>query len=221
MNRIRCSRVILLCFVFVSRIALPHLRAQVISFNHQIAAHADPELLFGTASDDNGIYLIGNAYVTAGADTYPEVFLRRLDAEGNEVWTRRFGSLSSPGGVALVGGSVYVTGARSHGRAIWSGFLRKYDATGNEVWTGEFGSPGVSVHSVALTVHPTGVYVSGSSNPGDSGSALNAFVRKFDFEGNEQWSRGYGAGSASTAIIAGTTGVYLAGDILGSTNGFI
>src|SRR6185369_16050137 len=98
MKPIRGSRVVLLSVLFTSGIPLSQVWAQVISFNRQIVSHANTEILYGAAADDRGIYMIGNDYVTAGGNTYPEVFLRRLDAEGSEVWTRRIGSSSLPGG---------------------------------------------------------------------------------------------------------------------------
>jgi hypothetical protein len=177
MNNFRCSPAVLLSLLTIS-IAHPQAQAQVISFNRQLAAHADSERLYGTAADDSSVYVLADAYAAGSANIQPEVFLRRLDPEGTEIWTRPFGSPSLPGGIALIGSNVYVTGTRiAPGGPDLGGFLRKYDAVGNEVWTRELGGSGTTAHSLALTVHATGMYVGGLTRRGDPGSA-NAFLRK-------------------------------------------
>ena len=80
-------------------------------------------------------------------------------------------------------------------------FLRKYGADGTELWTQQFGH---ERHDEILGVAVDGsgsVYVSGYtdasfegySNPG----GRDAFIRKYDPDGNVVWTRQFGSGSAA------------------------
>ncbi|MBI4685574.1 MAG: SBBP repeat-containing protein [Nitrospirae bacterium] len=118
---------------------------------------------FGTSVSDDGFKVaadgIGNVYVvglTAGnlpgqtSSGNGDVFIRKYDSEGNELWTRQFGTPYGYGMdlpyIAVVEPNVYVAGTvyESLPGQISSGnadaFIRKYDSEGNELWTHQFGS---------------------------------------------------------------------------------
>ncbi len=157
-----------------------------------------------------------------------DVFLRKYDAAGNELWTREFGTPGNDqsGGVAVDGaGNVYVAGrvgGALPGQTFQGGnidaFLRKYDAAGNELWTREFGT--AADESGGPAVDGAGnVYVVGTTSgtlPGQtSASGEDAFVRKYDAAGNELWTRQFGApGSFTVGLIRAADfagNVYVAG----------
>jgi hypothetical protein len=209
---------------------------------------------FGTSDSDSFTGATGisvgplGVFVTGGTSgTLPgqqragstDVFVRKYDAEGNEVWTRQFGSsnLDIARGISVDSTGVYVAGQTRGALPGQTGaggddaFVRKYDADGNEVWTLQFGSSENDIAG-AISVDSTGVYVVGYMNlhfkPVPAGDQV-AFVRKYDADGTEVWTRQFGtpdAGSTSypdpeavRAISVGSTGVYVLGTTVGTLPG--
>ena len=173
---------------------------------------------FGTDGDDFGTAAVGpNGEVYFGGragGTLPDqtstgssdAFVRKYDSNGNEIWTRQFGTPVAEGEATVavgLGGGVYVAGVTRgelvpgvNPRGGLQVYVRKYDSNGNVVWTSQFGScdlmqlfgPG---HR--LTVGPEGeAYVTGFIQ----GSCLgisDAFVTKFDPDGNLVWTQRFGS----------------------------
>ena len=155
-------------------------------WTHQLSS-SDVEIVVPAtvAADSAGVYAGGSIFRRdgAGGAYFPnsgEAFARRLDGDGNEVWTRRFGE-SGPNGVVSISvdsSGVYLVG---YGQGALPGqcnagyydaFVRKYDAAGTEQWTRQFGTAyNDFVSTVALD--STGVYVSGGVRGGTAhGSAF-------------------------------------------------
>ncbi|MBI3935075.1 MAG: SBBP repeat-containing protein [Acidobacteria bacterium] len=171
----------------------------------------------GVAADATGIYVVGNTSgvfpgqtSAGGADAY----VRKYDPNGNERWTRQFGSTSvdSAWGVAADATAIYVGG-------VWGStdaFVRKYDTNGNMTWTRVFSSTRVD-GGRGVAVDATGLYVVGETNgtmPGQTSLGdYDAFVRKYDANGTEQWTRQFGSAAVDFAlgVAADATGAYLGG----------
>jgi len=192
----------------------------------------------GVAVDNSGVYLVG---VTQGAlpgqtITVTNTYLRKYDTSGSEVWHRQFTSLFPATDIARAvdaDGNVYVAGKIGGVPQGYpsDAFVSKYDDAGNLLWTQQFGgsnfccSPAEDVAS-GIAVDASGVYVAGSTDgllPGQTSSGasqMDAFVRKYDTDGNELWTRQFGTGFAESAVaisMDASGGVYVAGN----TNGRI
>jgi len=189
----------------------------------------------GISADASGVYVVGQTYgalpgqTNAGAQ---DAFVRKYDAAGTEVWTRQFGSGTFDGinGISLDASGVYVSGY-SYGSLpgyTSSGdvdaFVRKYDSAGTEVWTRQFGSASVDFAN-GISVDGSGVYMAGRTQgalPGQSSQGgEDAFVRKYDAAGTEEWTLQFGSASSDVAegISVGAPGVYVAGDTFGTLPG--
>lgn len=201
---------------------------------------------FGTGGNDN-IYAVardasGNVYVAGWvAGTLPgqtssggqDALVRKYDPSGNELWTRQFGSSASDEavGVSADSSGVYVMGivggalpGQTHAGSQ-DPFVRKYDANGNELWTRQFGTSAYDDASAGFA-DGTGVYVVGQTNgtlPGQisSGGPEDAYVRKYDANGNQLWTRQFGTGGVDFAlgIFADSAGVYVGGQTYGALPG--
>ncbi len=139
-------------------------------------------------------------------------------------WQHRFGSryVDYAYGVATDSTGVYVvgyTGDGLPGQTHYGGgdaYIRKYDALGNELWTRQFGTSDAD-WALGVVVDSTGMYVSGvtfGAMPGATLSgASDAFLGRFDLDGNMQWIRQWGLPSFDSApgIASDSTGVYVAG----------
>ena len=201
---------------------------------------------FGTASSDRGsvIFVDASGVYVAGLTegSFPshsnaggrDVYVRKYDSNGTELWTRQFGTSGTDDarGLSVDASGVYVAGvvgvdsslpgqtsAGSH-----DVFVRKYDLNGTELWTDQFGGSS-SDRANSLSVDISGVYVAGrtdSSLPGQtSAGGRDAFVRKYDSNGTEVWTRQFGTSASDrvTGISVDASGVYLAGFTGGSLPG--
>jgi hypothetical protein len=191
------------------------------------------------AVDDSGLYVGGYSgplpnQPFVGGDS--DAFIRKYDLDGNEVWTRAFGS-KTPGvenygrdgvvAIALTSDAVYAVGS-SEGPLpgqVWLGgsdaFVCKYDKNGGLLWLREFGSApyGDAAHGVA--VDATGVYVIGDGYATVDG-VWQAFVRKYDHDGNLLWHRTFGDPNAlenGRGVAVDETGVYIHGATRGTLPG--
>ena len=182
---------------------------------------------FGTSNDDQG-----RAVLAAGSSVYvagwtigelpgqrkvgrQDSYLRKYDGDGKELWTRQFsiGTYSEGRSIAASATEVYLAGAMRD-----DGFVRKFDASGKELWTRQIGTASDADDQIlGIALDPTGVYVAGSTADvlPDQTSAGNAdaFVRKYDPEGKEMWTRQFGSSSFDQArgIAVNVSGIYVAG----------
>jgi len=213
---------------------------------------------FGTRYPDEGDGVVadrdGNLYVvgqTSGelpgqkAAGMIDVFVRKIDPAGRELWTRQFGSTErdETKGVALDdAGDAYVVG-RTFGSLPgqtsaggFDAFVRKYDPAGNELWTRQFGGGGGESAASVRVDHAGNAYVVGGTRaalPGQKNIGdYDAFIVKFDAGGNTVWTRQFGTRNEDYAmavtldghgdpVVAGETGGLLAGAAqFGGLDGF-
>ncbi len=196
-----------------------------VVWTRQFGTSSDDEAL-GIASDGTAVYVVGKTQgaLAAGSSPGADAFVRKYDANGNEVWTRQFGtgSTDDANGVAADTTGIYIVG-RTNGAlgqaalGSFDMFLRKYDANGNVVWTRQFGTDSTDA-GYAVAVNSSGVYVGGETAgaiPGytKAGGLYDALVAKFDLNGNQQWVREFGTQheDAVYGAAVSTAGIYFAG----------
>lgn len=180
---------------------------------------------------------LGNAYVAGSTverldgphGLVTNIALTKYDPNGNQLWTRQFGSNQDDFGLAVAAdslGNTYVTGvtnAKIDGLQIkgpTDAFLAKFDSAGNRVWTRLFGGTGDD-RATSVSVDDFGnVFVSGTGS-GDltapASSRNDALAAQFDSDGNllKVWQFGnttveYGFGAATDGLgnfyVGGHTG---------------
>src|SRR5262249_35937147 len=159
---------------------------------------------------DGNVYVAGEiaGSISLGQSIVGDVdaFVRKYDAAGNELWTRQFGSVlrDAVNGIAVDASGVYLVGvtfAALPGQTSAGGpdaFGRKYDAARTDLGTHRLGSPGATppadsangVGADAWGFYVVGVVGINGTLPGQTSSGdQDAFVRKYDFGGNELWTR--------------------------------
>jgi hypothetical protein len=203
---------------------------------------------FGTRYPDDAKGLAidpaGNLYVTGQtsgelpgqkAAGMIDVFLRRYDPAGREVWTRQFGSYErdEPKGIALDdSGNVYVVGQTfgtlpgQSSAGGWDAFIRKYNPAGDELWTRQFGGGGGESAAGVKIDHAGFAYVVGGTRaalPGQTTAGdYDAFITKWDPAGDPVWVRQFGTvgedyalavalDASGAPVVAGETSGLLAG----------
>lgn len=145
-------------------------------------------------------YLTGITYgdLTGTSFGSADTFISKFDAEGNELWTKQFGSPGFDRGLSIaVGpdGSLYTSGLTDGNfgganNGDVDAFLTKHNPDGELIWSRLLGTPqrefGYSVAvdsegSPFITGFTSGVL--GEKNFGD----YDVFLAKFDSEGDRQW----------------------------------
>jgi hypothetical protein len=190
----------------------------------------------GVAVDASGNVLVAgetSGSLAGGNAGGIDAFVRKYDPNGTVLWTRQFGSSGheSSRGVAVdASGNVLVAGETSGSLAGGSAggidaFVRKYDPNGTVLWTRQFGSSADDVaHGVAVGASGS-VHVAGSTQgslAGGGAGGHDAFVRAFDADGSERWTRQFGSGADDLAFAVGADAVgniLVAGETSGSLAG--
>jgi len=184
----------------------------------------------GTVYGSGGVFgaLLGQEH-HGGIDA----FVRKYDTEGRDLWTRQFGAdlYDHAYSVLPFGAAVYVGGPTRSGLFLESNlgvgdaFLGKLDAaTGVILWGRQFGTEGPD-ELVHLFVDNTGVYAAGSVTgalPGKTHmGGVDAFLRKYDSDGNEVWTHQFGTAVRDVAfgVSGDASGLYVAGGVGGPLPG--
>jgi hypothetical protein len=162
---------------------------------------------------DGGFLIAGHTFSNNGDvvgyhPTSSDVFLVKVDANGNKQWAKTYGGtwgefssavINTPdGGYAMIGYAFSndgdLSGSNIGGYDIW---LLKFDANGNKQWSKNYGGVG-SDRGTSVVALPGGGYIIVGytfSNDGDvSGShgISDVFVMKLDANGAKVWSKLYG-----------------------------
>jgi hypothetical protein len=204
-------------------------------WTRQFGTPAIDEIL-AMAVDATGIYVAGDTQGTllpqsgapqSSAPAGPHAFVRKYDLNGTEVWTREFGSGRREEVLAIAAGTrgVYAAGDTTVAAPPFDdGFAAAFGAKGEPVWSRAIGT-GSEDRASAIAVHASGVYVAGATDGALPGQASvgdsDNFLRKYDLDGNEVWTRQFGTAEADEiiSIALDDTGLYLAGTTSGTIAG--
>lgn len=163
----------------------------------------------GVSVHATGLYVVGTAReILPGRILGPDVspFVRKYDPDGNELWHIQFGTdvFHRSQGIGVDSGGVYVVGFASPNVTNSSsqtnpeglrGFVSKFDHEGHELWNRQIEAVS-EVRANAVAMHLTNVYVVGMSRGTIVGQVSkvgeSAFVRTYDKDGNEVWTRQFG-----------------------------
>jgi hypothetical protein len=157
-----------------------------------------------------------------------DAFVRKYTSDGDEAWTRQFGSTGGEGGRGLAlgpDGNVLIVGSTDlalPGQSSAGGvdaYLRQYDHEGRELWTRQFGGE-ADDYGMAVAVGANGQpSVVGSTDRAlphqSSAGGTDAFLSHFDATGTALWTQQFGTSSADDAddVAVDPTGdVYVMGN---------
>jgi hypothetical protein len=178
------------------------------------------------AADASGVYVVGDSWDLRDRDsTESDSFISKYDQDGNELWTTRFAPTRNVlSGVAVGSSGIYIVGSQEDRPTVW-----KFDLEGSHEWTRRLEQPIQEIADVAVDAES--VYVAGTTLgalPGQSSKGgSDAFIRKYDAEGNQRWTRQFGAlgfpgtpaNDKASDVAVQAWGVYVAGTIVRGTPG--
>ncbi|MEK7752531.1 MAG: SBBP repeat-containing protein, partial [Acidobacteriota bacterium] len=179
--------------------------------------------LLGAAADSSGaVFVAGYVLGALAGQVWQgqwDLFVRKYDAAGNEVWTRQLGTPSNdyatavavdPAGGALVAGYTDGTFPSQSKSGAPDAVVLKFDAAGSLIWTSQFGVPGGSaptrLQAVAAAADGSALVAghTGGTLPGQTpAGSVDAFVRKLSPSGAEVWTRQFGGTSYEYAWAVG------------------
>ncbi|MDJ1483755.1 SBBP repeat-containing protein [Cytophagaceae bacterium YF14B1] len=190
----------------------------------------------------------GTTTITAYNDSWSDMFLAKIDPNGNFLWAKNAATdPENQGGYGLEidkDGSIYVSGvftasaSFSSIKLISQGgsdiFLAKFDATGNIIWVkGAGGNGGVGYElgrDVALDVNGNCYLTGGFQNTAKFGTSItltsaggtnDIFLAKYDSNGNVLWAKraGGNGGDIGQSLTTDISGnVFLTGRFSNTSN---
>jgi hypothetical protein len=179
------------------------------------------------AVDASGsIYIAGSTYgalpgMTAGGNT--DAYLAKWNADATFAWVQQWGTNEGElvSSIAIVGDKIYVVGAVDHSvanptvynPAATDAYIALFDPTGKQQWLKPWGGVGKDSASSVVADSSGNLFVCGQVDDAlDSGKpvlASDAFLWKFDANGQEQWHISWGSPSYDTCgeIAIGPSGL--------------
>jgi hypothetical protein len=173
-----------------------------------------------------------------------DVFLSKFDPSGNWQWTKTWGGTGTDYGNSVSldqSGSAYVTGpfegscdfnpdggGSQSSNGGYDAYLSKFDSNGNWQWTKTWGGTGLD-YGTSISLDQSGnAYVAGifsdtvDFNPDGGGTQTSngghdAFLSKFDSNGDWQWSKIWGGTNtvfSSSLSLDQSGNAYIAGQFL-------
>ena len=193
----------------------------------------DYEFSFSVAIDASG-----NAYISGKVNSYASsdenVYLGKYDSAGNEVWTTSFGTSGNDRSESIAvnaSGDIYICGhtrgnlGGPHAGGYTDAYVSRLDSSGNRVWTTQIGT---SAEDYSYSVAPDGfgnAYIAGRTKGdlgGPNAGSHDAFLSKFDSDGNELWRTQIGTSGwdESHSVAVDSSGnIYISGDTDGDLGG--
>lgn len=150
---------------------------------------------------DEGV-IIGGSIQNAG-NGGTDMFLTRLDAAGNSIWTKAVGTAADDtcSSIAITADSSIIACGNTYGGGLGNSdlYVVKLDLNGQLLWSKVFGQLNYDKTVKVLPTDDSGFIMCGYIDLPpvqmpviSSGTRANSFLMKFDAAGNVQWTRYYG-----------------------------
>jgi DNA replication initiation complex subunit (GINS family) len=142
----------------------------------------------------DGGYAIAGLTQSFGAGE-ADIYVIKLDANGNLQWTKTIGGLGYDGGTSLIqtpdGGYVIAGVTSSFGAGEGDIYVVKLDANGNLQWTKTIGGPELDAGFSLIQTSDSGYAIAGHTKSFGAGEG-DIYVVKLDANGNLQWTKTIG-----------------------------
>jgi len=182
-----------------------------------------PEIEEGNSliQTSDGGYAIGGYTESFGAGRW-DVYVVKLDANGNLQWTTTIGGKKEDAGTSLIqtsdGGYAIAGYTKSFGAGEWDVYVVKLDANGNLQWTRTIGGTKDDLGYFLIQTSDGGYAITGSTQSFIPGGG-DVYIVKLDAHGNLQWTKTIGGpgDEAGFSLIQTSDGGYA---ITGYTTSF-
>ena len=149
----------------------------------------------------NGRYVIVGKTSSFGAGGY-DVYLLRVNADGEEVWSRTYGGVNTDIGHDIrrtADNGYIITGyTTSFGAGLKDMWMLKTTIAGDSLWSRTFGGPDDDSGECVRPTQDGGYIISGYTESFGNG-LQDAWLVHTDADGNEVWSQTYGGAGNESA----------------------
>jgi arginine repressor len=182
---------------------------------------SDDDFANSVIQSSDGGYVIAGYTQSFGAGG-PDMYVVKLDSNGNVVWTKTIGGSNGDVANSIVqssdGGYVVVGETLSFGASGRDIYVVKLDSSGNVEWTKTIGGSWDDFANSVIQSSDGGYVIAGYTQSFGAGG-WDIYVVKLDSSGNVIWSKTIGGGDADVAysIIQSSDGGYI---VIGRTQSF-
>ena len=151
---------------------------------------------FISQTSDDGFIITGSTQSKGAGKS--DLWLLKLNNEGNIVWDKTFGGSNHDAGACVLetsdGGFMIVGRTQSFGNGGKDIWLIKTDSEGNKEWSKTYGSKGLDEGSYIIETNNGNYIVTGNFSPGNSTSTVGSdiFVMMVNNTGDRIWSKTFG-----------------------------
>jgi hypothetical protein len=169
--------------------------------------------LFSAQKTQDGFLLVG--LTKSSSDEDSDVWLVKIDVEGNILWNKTYGESNDDAGRAatLTCDNCYMVAGYtdSMGNGEYNFLVLKIDASGNTLWSKTYGGP-QSDKAYAIAPSAGGCVIAGDTRSEGAGDS-DAWVIKIDLDGNLLWEKTVGGKGfdVPTCVTFTPDGGYLVG----------
>ncbi len=187
---------------------------------------------------NNNIYISGYTLGNLDGNTsagYKDIFLIKIDSNGNKFWTKQFGTSASDEGYAIKidsNDNIYITGNTSGALdnntiiGLYDIFLTKFNSSGDKIWTKQFGTINSNYGKSLIIDSSDNIYISGYTN-GTFVENINAgsydlFLTKMSSSGDTIWNKQFGSSKTDygySSAIDSSNNIYITGYTSGVIDG--
>ena len=167
-------------------------------------------------TSDGSAVVVGDTKSKTGTDH--DVFVAKLDAQGNEIWEKNYGGPRCDYGAAVLqtgdGGYLVAGSTESFGADMYKVYLVRLDALGREIWQRTYSGDGPEFGYALLQAQDGGYVIAGDTDSMNSGRTSFCLI-KVDDHGRLLWERMYGDNRDSSAwslLQTGDGGYLIAGE---------
>jgi hypothetical protein len=173
---------------------------------------------YAARAEDGGLILAG--YRTVDPPGLEDVWVFKIDADGDMVWQKTFGGASREWAndiLAVPGG--FLVAVNSYIYQVYDvGWLIKLDGSGNVLWQRRYEGPGgQTFYPSGLTTFPGGgTFVWGAIYNYNDGTGANAWLARLDDSGDFYWQKTFG--TPNTDYMTCATGMPQGGVVVAGYN---
>ena len=153
-----------------------------------------------TSTKDGGFIIVG--YTESFGNGKSDVYLIKIDENGNKIWQKTYGGNKSEGAFAITktedGGFIVAGETESFSVNGWDIYLIKIDKDGNKIWQKTYGGKDYEEASAITKTKDGGFIVVGGTNSFGNGE-MDVYLIKIDKDGTKVWERAYGGRSLDEA----------------------
>lgn len=161
---------------------------------------------------DDFLYILGST--ESFGDASGDLYLVKLDVNGNLIWEKTYGSQGKDEGIRIVAtndGNYMLLGNHNEpGNTNSDILLIKINHKGEVLWQRNYGGASDDISETIIELEEGGFLITGRTQSFGEG-AVNIYLIKTDVNGNEQWHKTYGGNVASggTRLAKNTDGTYM------------